>query len=677
MKRRSFLKLAGAGGTIAVILGCARSLPTIPSRPGAEASDALSWIAWRDGRYTLSLPRAELGQNIATGLKQIACAELDVPWDRVDVTHADTASIEPWRATVGSESVQDFALPLAQACAALREAVAEGQTGEVEVTERPWDDLRAFRPGALPQNVALVGVEEIVTGQPLFAADIRLPGMVYGRVLRASISPEIASAPAAWNAAAAQAEPGFVALIDDEALNMNNSVGLGLVAATPGGLERIEAALSVQWDQGGVPPDDRIDTTLDIDRRIAAGGTDYEVRDDTIDPATRWDVDIRIDTPLAAHAAIEPRAAVADLSPEGGRLWAGTQDPFFVRDTLRDRLGGDITVIPMRTGGAFGGKVIPLVEIEAAALSRAVGRPVKVQWTRGQELALAYHRPPTRHRVQARLRDGRVHDWRHRMASGHVIYSSAVLPPWMQALTDLIGDDGAARNLATPYVIAAQSIGYDLDRLPIRTAAWRGLGAGPNTLASEVAMDAAARAAGADPVGFRLAHIEDPRLSRVLKTVQRLAGPGPAGQRMGRGVGCGIYKGVSYGAVIADVARRGDGTAYVSRLYCAHECGRVVNPDQVRAQCEGNLVWSLGMVLSDRLTLSAGGIAEADFIDAPIPTMTDVPPREVALVETNAPPSGAGETLMASAPAAIANAFIAASGQIPARLTLPLDALRA
>ena len=670
MRRRAFLGVAGGAATVALIAGGLRALPTIPSRPAAEAADALSWIAYRDGRFILSIPRAEIGQNISTGLKQIACAELGVAWDAVEVIAADTASIAPYRATVGSESIQDFALPLAQACAALRDAVAAGLTGVVDVPERPREALRAFQPGALPSGVPLVGVEAVVTGRPLFAADIRLPNMAYGRVLRAPRSPELGSRPARWNEAAARAEPGFLAIVEDGGLAMNDSVGLGVVAATPGALDRIEAALAVVWESDAPPDDDSIETTLDIDRRIASGEAEYDVAEDAMDGSAPWDVDLRIDTPLAAHAAIEPRAAVADIDAQGGRVWVGSQDPFFTRDALADRLGlgaEDVVVVPQRVGGGFGGKVIPLVEIEAAALSRAVGRPVKVQWTRRQEFAFACHRPATSHRVRARIEAGRVRDWSHRMASGHVIYSNAVLPPWMQSLTDMIGDGGAARNLAPPYDFEAKAIGYDLHRLPIRTAAWRGLGAGPNGLAIEMAMEACALRAGRDPIAFRLAHIADPRLKAALLAVERLAGPA---QSAGRGVGCGVYKGVSYGAVIADVGRRDDGALFLQRLFCAHDCGVIVNADQVRAQCEGNIVWSIGMVLSDRLTLADGGIAEADFAEAPIPTISEVPPIEIALIDSDSAPTGAGETLMVAAPAAIANAFAAAMAEQPRRLPL-------
>ncbi|MGH1484419.1 MAG: molybdopterin cofactor-binding domain-containing protein [Geminicoccales bacterium] len=668
MRRRSFLKTTGGTVAHALLTTPVQAFPTIPSRPDAKAADAGSWVAYHDGRYLLSLPRVELGQNISTGLKQVASAELGVPWEAVDVTGADTSTIKPYRATVGSESIQDYAVPLAQACAALREAVAAGRTGRVKVVERPYEELRAFLPDAIENDVPIVGLDGIVFGHPLFAADIRLPDMVFGRVLRAPVSPEIASKPASWDVAAAEAESGFVKLVEGATLDLNKSEGLGIVAATPGALDRIEAALSVEWELGDIPADDVIEHKLDIDRRLARGGADYDIADDKIPSETPWDVDLRIDTPTAAHAPIEPRAAVADMSVDRGRIWVGSQDPFYVRDTLADRLHLDeeaVIVIPQRTGGAFGGKVIPMVEIEAAALSLAVKRPVKVQWTRAQELTLAYHRPATSHRVRARVENGRVTDWRHRFSSGHVIFTNAAMPRWMQFFTDFVGDFGSARNAEPPYRFGAKAIGYDLERLPVQTGAWRGLGAGPNGLAIDMAMEACAQAAGQDPIAFRMAHITDPRLKAVLASVVEMADPTTA---RGRGVGCGIYKGVSYGAVIADVAFGESGTPLVERLFAAHDCGKIVNPDQVRAQCEGNLVWSIGMVLTDRLTFAEGRVAEQDFVDAPIPRIRDVPEMKITLIESDAPPTGAGETLMVAAPAAIANGFSALTGKWPERL---------
>jgi isoquinoline 1-oxidoreductase subunit beta len=254
------------------------------------------------------------------------------------------------------------------------------------------------------------------------------------------------------------------------------------------------------------------------------------------------------------------------------------------------------------------------------------------------------------------------------------------LPPWMQRLTDFIGDDGVARGAALPYRAAARRIEYDVVRLPVLTGPWRGLGAGPNVFAIEWAMDACARAAQADPLQFRLDHASDARLARVLRRVGLAAQwgtprPAPGGVRTGRGVACGIYKAMSYAAVVADVQiDEASGAVRVLKLWCVHDCGRVVNPDQVRAQCEGNLVWGLGMVLVERLPVADSQVAAATFVDAPIPRFADVPAMDVLLVDEGEPPSGAGETAIVAAGAAVANAIRDALGTPLSRLRLPMSA---
>ncbi|MDJ1008345.1 MAG: molybdopterin-dependent oxidoreductase [Paracoccaceae bacterium] len=690
MNRRGFLK-AGGVGLVALIGGGAAvfsQVPVIPSRPEPDFEAAAGWIAYRDGRYTLTLPRAEMGQNIATAMKQIACTELDVDWDAVDVELHDTAraGVKP---TVGSESVMLFTEPLAQACAALRDAVAAGRaTGEVEVVARPRSALKVFqRGGAIGQSPVIAQGLEIVTGQPIYAADIDRPGMLFGRVLRAPASTEVRSRPVAWNADAAQAVAGFVAVVEDAGPPIGQAQGLGIVASRPGALDAIAEALAVEWDVGSDHPRADVGAAIDVDTALAAGPLPHVSLDGAPEDGA-WDVDLRVDVPLAAHGPIEPRAAVAEWADERLTIWAGSQDVFYIRDVVADAfsLGADqVLVQSCRVGGGFGGKTICTVEAEAAALSLALSAPVKVQWTRPQEFALAFHRPPSSHRIKARLQDGRVTDWDHAQVSSHVMFTSAVLPSWMQRGTDLFaGDGGVERGMAVPYRLGRARAAYDALRLPVHTGPWRGLGAGPNALATESALDEAARVAGLDPLAFRLAHIDDPRLAAVLEEVGRIAdwsGTAQSAQRgetrIGRGIACGIYKEVSYAATVAEVAVSPDGRVRVTHLWCTHECGLVVNPDQVKAQCEGNLLWSLGMVLTDDLPLDRGRVAAEYFSDAPIPTLTETPEITIALLDTDNPPVGAGETAMVSGPGAIANAIRAATGHRLSRFPVDVTELAA
>lgn len=688
ISRRGLLRLGGACLTIAFLPGCA--LPVIPKRPKADLGAAMGWIRFADGRYTLFIPRVEMGQNILTALKQIACEELGVGWDEVDARLPHTGQIARVRATVGSESVKDFALPLAQACATLREAMERGlHQGELKPVERPAAQLRSLMRGQGRKHVGRAARIEhgaaIVRGQPLFAADVRLPGQLFGRVLRAPASPGLRSMPKSLDETAARAVPGFVALVRDEALTLGAAAGVGIVARTPSALGRIEAALAVQWQvEGGFGQAD-IDQAIDIDRRLTTPGSlAKQVHDDRIDAAGAWNVDLRIDIPVAAHAPIEPRAAVAAFAADGSlQVWVGSQDVFYQRDVLARRLGldeGRIIVHGQRVGGGFGGKTLCTVELEAAVLARAAKAPVKVQWTRAQELAQAFHRPPSSHRLRARLDGGRLAQWWHGLASSHILFTNAVLPAWLQRITDFSGDDGVARGAALPYRTVARRTEFDLVRLPVFTGPWRGLGAGPNGFAIESAIDECARQAGADPVRFRLDHAEDPRLARVLSRAASAARWGAAppstpGVRRGRGVACGIYKAMSYAAVVADVAvDTATGRVQVTRMVCAHDCGLVVNPDQVRAQCEGNLVWGLGMVLVERLPLEGSRVAAQTFAESPIPRTGEVPPMDIVLVDEGDAPSGAGETAIVASGAAIANALHDAIGLRLQRL--PLDTLR-
>lgn len=680
MKRRTLL--GGAGLTV-LLAGCG-ALPVIPKRPLPEAGDAQGWIRYADGRYTLWLPRAEMGQHVDTALLRIAGAELDVPAESITLQLPATDQIAPVRATVGSESIALFALPLAQACATLREAVAAGRTeGELMAEPRPATRLRAFRPGALAAGSAVAhpAGQALVRGQPLFTADVRRPGALFGRVLRSPASPDLPSRLVAADEAAARAVPGFVALVRDPLLTHGQAEGLGLVARTPGALDRIEAALAPRWAVSGDFDADAVLETLDVDRALEEDALPHAVVDARIDePAGPWDVDLRVHIAAAPHAAIEPRCAVAEFDADGRlRVWTGTQDAFYVRAVLARRLGRDaeaITVHGQRMGGAFGGRTLCTVELEAAVLARAVSAPVKLQWTRAAEMQQGFHRPPSSHRLRARVVGGRLQTWWHAFVSSPILFTNAALPAWLHPVTRFTGDAGVARGADMPYRVPHKRTEYALRRLPLYTGPWRGLGAGPNALAVESAVDECAHHAGADPLAFRLAQVTDPRLARVLQRAAEAAGwhdTRPRGRHLG--LACGIYKLNSYAAVVAEVMAV-QGRWRVIRLVCAHDCGPVVHADGVRAQCEGNLVWGLGMVFGGALPLAGGGVAASGFDEVPMPRLPEVPAMHVVLIDegdAGTAVGGAGETAIVAAAGAIANALRAASGVRLTRFPLAAD----
>jgi isoquinoline 1-oxidoreductase beta subunit len=691
VKRRQFM--AGGAAALNVSFAGCGAIPVIPKRPQPTAEDALGWVRYHEGRFELLVPCAEMGQHIGQALRRIAALELGVPAALIGLRLPSTRDMARVKATVGSDSVKDFALPLAQACATLRDALAAGVAGgKLKASERPAEQLRSLRGGraGLPGAPAAGGGEEpaflrdIVTGLPLYAADMRLPGMVYGRVLRAPVSPELQSRPAAWDEAAARAVPGFVAVVADPVLRHAGSLGLGVVARTPGALDRTEQALAVRWQvEGGFDPE-QVEAALDIDGHLRRGALRHALRRDEPAAPQAWTVDLRLDLPFAAHASIEPRAALAAIDVGAGgserlQVFTGTQDLFYVRDTLARRLSmgpAQVHVQACRIGGGFGARTLVWVELEAALLARSVRLPVKVMWTRQQEFTQGFHRPPSSHRIRARVQAGRLTDWWHAFTSSHILFTPAAMPVWMQRAADFVGDQGVARGAKLPYGVPRQRIEFDALRLPVHSGPWRGLGAGPNGLAVEMAIDACARAAGADALAFRLAHTGDARLQAVLRAVAADArwpaagAPAGPGQRRGRGLACGIYKDASRVAVVADVEVGAGGEVRATALWCAHDCGLVIDPDGVRAQVEGCLVWCLGLVLVEELPLARSGVAASGFADAPIPRFGQVPPLRVRLVESAAAPSGAGESAMAAGAAAIANAVFDATGVRATRMPI-------
>jgi isoquinoline 1-oxidoreductase subunit beta len=679
VSRRTFIA-ASSAITVTFLSACA--IPVIPKRPAPKLEDAQSWVTYVNGKYTVFIPRVEMGQNILTACKQIACEELGVEWAALTVLLPTTNDISRVRATVGSESIKDFALPLAQACATLRDAIAKGmQQGTIVAKNRPVQSLRVFQKNGryVGKKVVLEQATQIVKGEPVFVSDVRLADMVFARVVRAPALPELRTVLLSCNEAAAKQVTGFVAIVRSELLQLGNATGLGIVAKTPAGLNRMEAALACQWQIEELPNMSTIAAAMDIDARMAKGALSKTVAKGGVDQKSRgnvWDVDIRIDVPLAAHGSIEPRCAVAKFTDSNHiSVWVGSQDVFYQRDVIAKRLAlneKNVLVHGMRVGGAFGGKTICTVELEAAVIAKMTGQAVKVQWTREQELQFGFHRPPSSHRVRASLKDGKIDTWWHGFSSGHIIFTNAVVPSWLQKLTDFVGDDGVARGAAIPYAVRSKQIEYDLVRLPVFTGPWRGLGAAPNNFAIESAMDECARAAKADAIDFRLRHIEDVRLVKVLRRVEQISGwknsvgakPEQRGEnKVAFGVACGIYKNASYVAVVAEVHMNDVTKAVlVKQVWCVHDCGQLINPDQVRAQCEGNIVWGLGMVLRDVLPVENSRLKAPSFAQAPIPRYSEVPLMQIDLIDDGHPPTGSGETAVIASGAAIANAIRTITG---------------
>jgi isoquinoline 1-oxidoreductase beta subunit len=681
--RRRTLLASGAVATVLIGTGGCSLLPPIPKRPLPTLADARGWLRLDpNGRCTLACPRIEMGQGLHTALRGLVARELGVDMAQVTVRHAATGEVALAKATVGSDSVRELWPLVVEACRLLREGTAAARAPNPEPTAPVAADPAGQRPASAdPALIALL------TGAPTYAGDVTLPGLRHACVLRSPWRRELGSTLLAIDDAALRRVPGFLARLDVPQLD-----GPALLADHPGALQPLRDAAAARWSEPAGLPDAL--AAVDVDRALA---DDRLVRDSgRVDTAGRWDVDLRLDVPSAAHAGLEPRCAVARFGADGAlEVWCGTQDPFYVRDVLARDHGlapERVVVHPMRIGGAFGGRTIATVEREAAWVARAAGVPVKLQWNRDDEFTGGFHRPPASHRIRVRLGRGAdgepvVTDWWHALSGSHVLFTNAALSPTLQRLAALRGDDGTTRGWVPPYAFARQRRSLALTRLPIATGPWRGLGAGPNVLAIEAAMDAAARAAAADPVAFRLRHlagaepgphVEDPaRLATVLRRVAARAAAVPAAPGHARGVACGVYKGRGYAAAVAEVRVQPDAVR-VTRLWCSHDCGAMLDADGVRAQVEGNLVWSLGLVLSDELAGAGGSARVPNFAQVALPRLAAMPSVDIDLVNSSAAPGGAGETAIVAGAGAVFNAVVAATGVVPTRLPLrPAELARA
>lgn len=665
LSRRRFLMAIGwgAAGITAVAGGAAWTLmPTLPPRNAPTPADAAAWLSLRpDGAFELYSSRAEMGQGISIGLRQVAADELGVGVERVRLVQPDTSLVPVARSTVGSDAMRETGVLVARAAAALAVAILREAAQRLG---RPMEELRLASEGissggktmltfadlgaGAPLIVTAEGVEAasprllagpdgrrevgrarpdhdidaIVTGsRPLYADDVRLPGMMFGAVIRPQT---LEGRIRAIDASACRSVPGFLGLYRDGDF-------AGLVATRRGALAQAMGALVIEEDE------DRAIDSAALTGMVDIGGAASSMEHSVVDTGDvgdgPFDVDLTLAVPFAAHASIEPRTAVARFDKDGGlEIWTGTQDPFFVRNSLANAFGlgrDEVVVHGMRIGGGFGARTIVAAEIDAARLAKLCGRPVKVQWSRSDEFRAGFHRPPSSHRLRLSAdAAGRITHWHHAFRSGHVIFTSAAMGSGLQFATGFVADPGVARGSVPPYAADATLVEFEDVRLPVKTGPWRGLGAAANSWAVETAIDALARAKGIDPLEMRMRSIasEHRRLRAVLSAAAEMAGwtlRSKDSSDEGWGLACGIYKEMSYAAAVARVTRSEAGYR-VTGLWCAHDCGLVVNPDQVRAQVEGNLVWGIGMASKENLPVDGGRILPESFFDYPLPLLSDV-----------------------------------------------------
>lgn len=602
-----------------------------------------------DGTILALSGKIEFGQGIRTAFTQLVADEMDVPMERVRVVLGDT-DLVPWdMGTFGSRSVAQEAPLLRRAAAYARELLARGAAVQgvvpAEVKLRP-DATRRFVGKPMPRLEA----RDIVTGRAAYVADMRLPGLAYGAIVR---PPARGMTVRSVDGAAARAMPGVLAVVRD-------GVVVGIVAERQAQARAAADAILVTW--ADAPAAD--EKTWDIPMREDPG-----VDEALAGAAMRLEAEFTL--PPISNAPIGPSAAVADVRDGAATIYAGTQRPFGLREEIAGRLGravDTVRVVPQMPSGTYGRNSTGDAAHEAAILSKHSKRPVLLQWTRAEEFAFAPARPPAYLRIAAALdHSGRISAWRYAEHT-NVHTGGGFDPSWAPATS--------GRNALPAYEIPKARVTLHVEPTPLRTASFRSLAAAENIFAIESFVDELAHAAKQDPLAFRLAHLKDERLRRVFERAAELSGWGSARrERRGLGIAGAAYHG-TYIAEVAEVEVSPTGRIQLIGVWAAIDPGETLNPDGVRNQTEGGIQQSASWTLLEELRHRDGRIANSGWDTYPIARFHDAPGAiEVDVIgDPTKPSTGVGEPGAVAISAAIANAVFAAVG---ARVReLPMTAAR-
>lgn len=701
----------------------------LPKALGADPS-LESWIRIdADGAITVFTGKAELGQGIRTALTQVAAEELGVDPADIALVTADTGRTPNESFTAGSQSMQDSGTAILHAAAQVRSILSDLAAERLEVpAERlgleggsfrapdgravtfgelvgggaldgvPAEAGAALKPAeqyrVIGRDLPRIDIPAKVTGGPAYVQDLRMPGMVHARVVR---PPGYGARLRAVDAAAVEGMPGVVGVHRDGSY-------LAVVAEREWQAVTASRALAraAVWDDATALPDqaDIFDTLLALpsedtvihDRRdglaAAAGST------------RRLEAEYRRE--YHVHASIGPSCAVGLFQDGMMTVWSHAQGMYPLRAALVEMLGlpeDRVRCIHAEGSGCYGHNGADDAGADAALLARAFpGRPVRVQWMREDEHCWEPFGPAMLSRAAGALdTEGRIVDWNYEVwSNAHSTRpggAGALMPAWHldrpfrpdppTPIPQPAG--GGDRNAIPLYVLPNARITHHfIPEMPLRVSALRALGGYMNVFALESFMDELAREAGADPVEFRLRHLEDPRARDVVTlAAERFGWPAaadlPAGH--GRGFGFARYKNLAaYCAVAVEVAvERETGAVRLVRAVSAIDSGQAVNPDGIRNQTEGGIIQSASWTLLERATFDRTRITSRDWSSYPVLRFDQVPDSvEVHVIDRpGAPYLGTGEAAQGPAAAAIANAVADAAGVRLRDLPLTRDRVKA
>ena len=673
------------------------ALETLAPAYLGETSNPLIWFEIsNDNRITLHSPKVEMGQGTFTGLAQIAADELNVEMNQISVVHAAsiTGNLDGL-STGGSLSVAGLWQPLRELSATMRHmltleaakklgvaadslsvekgVISNGSQsityGEVVQGVDNWEipdtpplkDVKEYQ--YVGQPIPRIDLVDKVVGTPMFGMDAQLPDMLYGAVVRPD---RIGATYAGADTSKAKGMPGVVQIVEERDF-------VGVVAHSMTEAENAKNAIQAKWSI------EKEWSTEDIDDAIKVGaGEPFVIQlhgdpDDALGSTGDKDdqyLSADYSTPIGAHAQIEPNGALAHAEGDRATVYISTQVVKITRDEVAASLGLDpenVNIIPTYLGGGFGRRLHTPNAIQAALLSKAVGKPVKCFFGRKAEFQNDTFRSPTHHVMKAKLdSSGMIEAISHDFSSGDVMYRNPLFPAIMETI--LGADGGALRGGLIQYrsIPNFQVTSWKV-RLPFATSYWRSLGLLANTFAIEAFMDELAEKAGKDPVDFRLAHIQDDPAGNRLKAVIRAAASKSGyTDEVHNGRAMGFAASTDGGTPCAHAVEVSieDGEIKVHKVVCAMDPGLSVNPDQVKAQCEGAIIMGLSASLYEKMYVDKNELRPVMFGAYRMAMMRNAPKEiDVILLEGQETPGPVGEPPLGPIGAAVANAVYRLTGK--------------
>jgi len=703
--RRAFLIGAAAAGS-SLVIGFSASAE---NAAGASASGPNPFAGYLqiapDDTVTIYSSQMDMGQGIYHGLATLVQEELDADWAKVSVaggfgnpalygnmalggkvqftggSSGTASSFERYRragatarAMLVAAAAEQWNVPAGEISTSngvVSHASGKSTTYGALVSAAAARPVPAEVPLKQPQDWVYVGAETLrrydsagkSAGRQQYTIDLREPGMLTAVMIH---PPRFGATLKSFDAANAKRMKGVVDVVPTPR-------GLAVVASGMWEAMKAREAVAVEWDESGA--ETRSSSDLIAEYRAAAdkGGTNLAAQAGELDGAfarAAKVLEARYEFPYLAHAPMEPINAAARMNPDGTlEVWGGHQMPDLYQAVAAKVAGispDKVILRVMKTGGGFGRRASPDADIivEAVATAKALDwkAPVKVQWTREDDMRGGRYRPAFVHKLKAALDDkGELIALQDTVVGQSIAKGTVFEKGLVREGVDRLSVEGVHNQ---PYAVPNLRVDLTTADSPVTVLWWRSVGSTHTAYALESFIDEIAHAAGKDPVEFRLSMLKDkPRHAAVLRLAAEKAdwnSPAPANRHRGIALAESFR---SYVAQVAEISVDSTGRPKVHRVVCAIDCGVAVNPDQVRAQMEGGIGFGLGAILKSQLTLNQGRIVEGNFDGYDVLRMDEMPKVEVYIVKSTAPPTGVGEPGVPPIGPAVANAFFNATGK--------------